>query len=159
MDCKKVRELLPAFEAGDFPENKYKDIDNHILSCNSCQRELALLKASWTLLDQVHQVDPPYQFRSRLQERIDALQPAPQRLRLDFFPSAWVNILTGTATVAAALLIGIMSSFSLFARQHPKESSFIGKSLVTFSSPYAPDSFEHYVVLNVLKSDELRGDL
>lgn len=81
MNCDEVRWLLPDYLDRVLPTTARRPVDEHLIECAECQRELALLTAVCSALDHQPVLDPPAGFEARV------LTSLPQHRRLGLDPT------------------------------------------------------------------------
>jgi anti-sigma factor RsiW len=100
MDCQEAQRLLLEFVAGEL-EAKYKeDIEAHLGTCESCQKERYLLSKSWRMLGSYEVPKMPDNFTASLMRRIHSEQP--QR-----FKARNIRPWVGAAAMGLVLLLVI----------------------------------------------------
>ena len=50
MSCRKARNRLPRFIAGELPDNEAQNVREHVLACRECRGEFKRLTAAWAAL-------------------------------------------------------------------------------------------------------------
>lgn len=94
-----MRELLPAYALDALSPEEIRDVEAHLLTCEQCQRDLALLReTAGALADAVTKANPPLALREKT---LEAIHPQPRVFAL---PRTWA---LGVATVAAALIVAL----------------------------------------------------
>lgn len=79
MSCDEVRRLLPDYLDRALPPTARRPVDEHLIECPECQRDLALLTAVCSALDHQPVLDPPAGFEARVLAGL----PPHRRLGLD----------------------------------------------------------------------------
>ncbi|MBU1486580.1 hypothetical protein KKH56_00805 [bacterium] len=101
MECAEVRELLSEY----ILDRELKaDVDKHLLSCNACREEVALLKE----LGSLKEVKAPEDFLEKVHERLARRFEFKKMARLLFFPlriKIPLELATAVATVILAVYI------------------------------------------------------
>jgi len=100
MTCKDVREYM--LDAAQ--KKTVAGLDEHLLSCASCARELESMRQTMALLDEWQAPEPSPYFDSRLRARVRGAAAEPR---------SWLEWLRGPA-VALALALLMVVSITLF---------------------------------------------
>lgn len=106
--CRRVREQLPAFVAGESPEGEGEALARHLEECAACAAQVALEpQLRGRLADGVEMETAPAALKARIQDAIarDAKGAAPSRWRLALAAAAILLVL---ANVGAYFKIGIL---------------------------------------------------
>lgn len=92
-----VRALLPAYALDALSPEEMRDVEAHLLTCEECQRELALLwETAGFLAEGVTRASPPTALREKI---LEAIHPRPQVIMP---PRPWA---LGVAALSAALVV------------------------------------------------------
>jgi len=97
MSCDEFRGLLQDYVTRQLAPEKRREVDSHLLVCDGCQRELAILTAVVSSLDHQPVLEPPAEFASRV------LGNLPRQR--SFYPSPWWAIALGPILAGAAWLL------------------------------------------------------
>jgi anti-sigma factor RsiW len=98
MSCDEFRGLLQDYVTRELEPEKRRQVDAHLLECDACQRELAILTAVVSSLGNQPVVEPSPDFASRV------LGSLPRRQT--WVPSPWL----------ALLLVPVLGGVAYFAR-------------------------------------------
>lgn len=114
MNCQVVSELLSPYLDGVLDPDEHALVQKHLVSCPSCGRELAELKACLNLLQELPELAPPTGFRAGLMEKIDKLplaEPAIQKSWIQHVNAVTRKSWYKTMAVAAvmAMTLGLTS--------------------------------------------------
>jgi len=105
MECKDVKEKLPAWLDGELDGPAAAAVAGHVEACPSCREEARRLEAAWALLDRVTVPEMP----KGLEERIVGAAAAGARERFSWRGLArWPVSALAAAAVVAGLLGGYM---------------------------------------------------
>ena len=131
MECKQIQENLSDYLDGELQPDFRNEIRTHLDQCNPCReyRE-SLIRIAVKPFKNLQPVQPPDRVWSKIQERIDELQPSPSRAGFDL--KAWLERLPKPALGFAGLL-GMMILVSvLFIRPQPMSPAqlYLGERLL-----------------------------
>ncbi|RLE07661.1 hypothetical protein DRZ78_02600 [Candidatus Aerophobetes bacterium] len=103
MKCKKIRKKLVAYLDGELEKKQRLLIEEHLLRCAECKKEVDLLSKTLYLLKDQQRLKPSEDFEANLWEKIYSKerQVLPHFLRRRAY-------LILPAAVAAALIIGVV---------------------------------------------------
>ncbi len=110
MRCEDVSELLSTYIDGALDQDEHAWVEDHLRRCPHCAAELATLRATLALVQQLDEVEPPADFRAQLKKRILAER---RKERLGFFNRARSVLATSpyrgavAAVATLALAIGV----------------------------------------------------
>ncbi len=77
MNCERVRQFLDAFAAAELDASQRQNVEEHVERCAACQKELAVMRRTISLLTEFHELDPPADFVPQLRERIESRRRRP----------------------------------------------------------------------------------
>lgn len=108
MRCEDVSELLSTYIDGALDQDEQAWVEDHLRRCPHCAAELATLRATMALVQQLDEVEPPADFRAQLKKRILAER---RKERLGFFrrarsvlgTSPYRGVVAAVATLALAI--------------------------------------------------------
>ena len=72
MDCKHIRERLPAYREEDVGSEEKRAIGQHLSSCQQCSRALDDLKKAEELVKRLPEVEPPAWMTQKVMARVRA---------------------------------------------------------------------------------------
>jgi anti-sigma factor RsiW len=113
MKCSKVVELLGKYLDKELPEPEAMGIHNHLLTCQSCSRELMFLKRDKDIVKQVFSRNP---FNSKL---TDAIYGSPVWRSAVVLPRKRPSILVRYAPLWAACAAGLLIATILISLPKP----------------------------------------
>ncbi len=97
MQCKAIKKTLSQYIDNECQRQEKRSIENHILSCRHCQKELEQLKTMWQQLEGFESIEPnPWAF-TRCQTALDQPEKT-SHLRV------WNRILIPVSSAAVAAL-------------------------------------------------------
>ncbi len=112
MTHEEARARLSALLDGALPDHEAVQVEAHLEGCSSCREELAQLRTTVTLLQEVEPMKAPEEFSAEVRRRIERLTQATQhspwtRLRavLSWRTAPWRTVAAATAVV----LVGIFA--------------------------------------------------
>ncbi len=97
MNCNEVRSVLQDYVTRELAPERRAGVDEHVVGCAECQRELALLTALVSSLDSQPVVEPEADFTARVIRRLPGHRRAPM--------SPWWSLAAVPALGAAAWLL------------------------------------------------------
>ncbi|WP_418792092.1 anti-sigma factor family protein [Phosphitispora sp. TUW77] len=71
MQCSEIRELLSAYIDGVLDPNEKTAVQEHLMTCGECSRDLADLQETIRLLHSLGDISPPERFRKELREKLN----------------------------------------------------------------------------------------
>ncbi|MEK7727618.1 MAG: HEAT repeat domain-containing protein [candidate division KSB1 bacterium] len=86
MTCSQLHELIPDYLTGSLARAEQEEAAAHLLTCASCQQEVASLARMWVQLERLPQEQPSAAMRPRFYAMLEAYEQGLQRERLS--PSA-----------------------------------------------------------------------
>jgi anti-sigma factor RsiW len=120
--CKKIKKRLSAYLDGECSVEEKALVEAHLRSCELCEKEHDELRAMWRSLEDWSAPAPPHDLAARFWMRA-----RDQSLRKQYLsPAALKRLLTGWATAACALAIGLLVGIYL--------GSMLAKPAVTEST-------------------------
>ncbi len=132
MRCEDVTELLSGYLDNTLDQDERSWTEDHLRHCPHCASELATLRATLALVQQLDEVVPPADFRVNLKQRILAEQ---RKERLGFLGRARRALVTapyrGVVAVAATLAIAVGVSAGI---QSPAAIDWLGLAKPTPSA-------------------------
>ena len=116
MECTGIKDLLSEYIDGGLDSQTMAAIDEHLLTCRSCNEESVSLRTLVKELGSLDQVKAPDDFLERLYERMAPRFTLEKVMRILFFPlRIKIPLELATATVVAILV------FSILSIQHPEK--------------------------------------
>jgi anti-sigma factor RsiW len=94
MNCKELKSLIQEYATRELSPDDRHRVDAHVMECDDCRRELALMSAVVSGLDSQPVSEPPVGFAARVMERL------PRQRELA--PSPWWSL-------AAAPILGVLA--------------------------------------------------
>ncbi|HEY3315184.1 MAG TPA: DUF4349 domain-containing protein [Bacillota bacterium] len=127
MRCDDVRELLSGYIDGTLDLDERSWVEEHLRRCHECASEVAALRTTLALVQQLDEVEPPPDFRAKLRRRILAEQ---RRERRGFFARFGRALVTyrGAVAVAATLALAVGVGTAI---QSPAALAWLGLSKPT----------------------------
>lgn len=99
MSCNEIQSLLQSYVTRELEPDRRRLVDEHLIGCGECQRELAIVSAIASSLDHQPVLEPPHDFAAHVMRRL------PDQRR--FIPGpAWALLLLPVLTGVAWLLRG-----------------------------------------------------
>jgi len=102
MNCQQVQDWMCERLDGVLEAGRCQQFEQHLQNCQDCRQQWADYQASWSLLEELPQLEPSPLFRARVWERI-RLEPQPR--------SPWWAPLRrwlAPAALASALVLGVV---------------------------------------------------
>ena len=109
MECPEIKSLLSEYIDGTLDAETKEQVDQHVLTCGHCRKELASLKALVQELGSLEGVEPPKDFLDQLHKRLEKRSWFSNLLRSLFLPFRIKIPLQVAGAVAMAVLV-----FSVF---------------------------------------------
>lgn len=115
MECTGIKDLLSEYIDGGLDTQTREAIDEHLLTCETCNEEFISIKALVRELGSMEPVKAPDNFLEKLHERIAPRFSFEKVMRILFFPlRIKIPLELATASVVAILV------FSILSIQHPE---------------------------------------
>jgi anti-sigma factor RsiW len=70
VNCNEVQALLQAYVTRELEPDRREFVDEHLVECGACQRELALVSAVISSLDHQPVLEPPHDFAAHVMRRL-----------------------------------------------------------------------------------------
>jgi hypothetical protein len=126
MSCQEVRLLLSDYLDGEVSTAQGEMVKEHLAGCESCARELAMLRSTAGMLASVGEVEPPESLLERI-EAVTVNRPTLRaRVRAAFEPvfrlPAYARWTAASAAAAVVLLVAISSQPGLHQAAQVKRS-------------------------------------
>src|SRR5512139_1944738 len=87
MTCHEINTLLPAYLEGVLSPEEKKNLEDHLVSCPLCRRDLENLRGAVDLVRGLPEVEPPPFFEQRIMARVrEEARRKKGVLRMLFFP-------------------------------------------------------------------------
>ena len=104
MDCKAVREKLPAFLEGDLPPGEKALVGDHVAACAACRGALEELRKAGALVRGLEEAEPPAWLKQRVMARVR--EEAAAKNREGFFRRLFdpLHVKVPAGVLAAALI-------------------------------------------------------
>ena len=146
MGCKTIQEMLPAYQEGELDKSEVRDIEEHLLACESCRSANRELKEAWHALEIWDEVDVPERLRKTIVSRL-----AEQRRIY------WPKIVL---PVAAALVIVFGMTLKFAGMKNEKQIQMPIPAPAQLSAEY-PDVDEDELIadLPILQDEEFYDSL
>lgn len=97
MSCDEFRALVQDYVTRQLAPEKRRQVDSHLIACDECQRELAVMTAVVSSLDHQPVLEPPADFASKV------LVNLPRQRA--FYPSPWWALALGPLLGGVAWLL------------------------------------------------------
>jgi len=110
MKCSKIRKILIFYLDGKFEQNLSNEINQHLVNCPDCRKEVNILRETWRALDEFAPIDIPAGFSQRVLKRIEQETTQPTLQKIQLFPK-WLPYVA-SAAVFVFLFIGTLVYFS-----------------------------------------------
>lgn len=70
MNCSEIQSLLQAYVTRELEPDRRRLVDEHLIGCSDCQRELAVVSAIVSSLDHQPVLEPPHDFAAHVMRRL-----------------------------------------------------------------------------------------
>lgn len=70
MSCSEIQSLLQAYVMRELEPERRRQVDEHLMACGECQRELAVVSAIVSTLDHQPVLEPPHDFAAHVMRRL-----------------------------------------------------------------------------------------
>ena len=70
MSCNEIQSLLQAYVTRELEPDRRRLVDEHLIECAGCQRELAVVSAIVSSLDHQTVIEPPHDFAAHVMRRL-----------------------------------------------------------------------------------------
>jgi len=124
MNCEKARSLLSAYLDRELDYHELRQVELHLMDCESCQEECRALRATKDLLGMLDTPELPREFWPELKERINS------RSR----PRVYSGLLVRALVPAAALLA--LAILPLASATHTGTSKSMAQAKTDLVEPY-----------------------
>lgn len=104
MECTRIRELLSEYIDGILDVQMKAHVEEHLLTCKDCKKELVSLKALVNELSSLESVEAPKDFLDKLHERMEPSFTFGRLMRMLFVPVR-TKIPLEAATAAAIVIL------------------------------------------------------
>lgn len=139
MNCRKARSYLSASYDGSLNSNLSKEMEAHIRSCKSCEREKLYIEEIVAAARAMPQQHVPEDFNLQLMNRIFAEQHRPTESYLPLRePSLWRRPLAWTSSLAA---VGVCALLALTFLRSDRIQIPTEPALVSNAAPAMPAQF------------------
>ncbi|MFO7560555.1 MAG: zf-HC2 domain-containing protein [Desulfobacterales bacterium] len=105
--------FLSAFIDNELPEQKAKEIQEHIQTCETCRKETALIRQIENSMKDLPEIEPSTDFESSFWKKINAIEERKKRWSISNF--FFLNYRPYAAATLSALLI---AGFVFFYKAH-----------------------------------------
>lgn len=150
MNCRKVRSCLSAYYDDLLTKDRFKELEDHIRNCKSCEQEKRFTEQILTAAQQLPQKKAPEDFNLKLLNRIYAEQSCPtesylpqERESVLRRPLAWISVAVTACTVAVVALVSLDSGSS--TDREPPVPSFTESSPAGTITPVAASRWENNI--------------
>lgn len=116
MTCHEINSLLPGYLEGVLSPEEKKNLEDHLVSCPLCRRDLENLRGAVDLVKGLPEVEPPPFFEQRIMARVrEEARRKKGVLRMLFFPLPVKIPIQAMATILIAVL-----AFYVFQKSQPE---------------------------------------
>ena len=141
MDCKIIRDMLPAYQDRAIAESGTRHVEQHLTVCPSCRKADLEITDAWDMLGTWEGCEPPEQIRMEILSHVTKQR----KMR-------WIKI----AIPAAALFFVVALTLRFMGLQHEKQTRVQIPSAPTQLSAEYPDVNEDELIadLHVLRDED-----
>jgi hypothetical protein len=146
MGCKTIQEMLPAYQDGELNTLEMREIEEHLLTCESCRNVNIELKEAWQVLEIWDDVDVPERSRKTGVSRLS-------KQRRVYWPKI-------VLPVAAALVIVFGMTLKFAGMKNEEQMQMPLSAPAQLSAEY-PDVDEDELIadLHILQDEEFYDSL
>lgn len=130
MNCKKVKERLTAYISDELSRDERRNVEMHLQTCPSCQRELVSLQNTKEILSMWDEVDPPDELFKRFEARLAEEERRGETKSFLPFRRLSSKWLYASATAVCFITAVILGLYILLSR----EDSTLPKAAYDYSS-------------------------
>lgn len=116
MKCNEISDILSLYIDNELSKDEKDKIENHLLSCKDCQKELEEYKKVISAVQNLPEVEPPEGYCSRLHEKLlyarQSNEKPPKIVSHSRF--RWMKYASIAAALVLVLLVGSMNNFGLY---------------------------------------------
>ena len=126
MNCRKIKELIPAYLDQELEDDQRSLVEAHLQTCLSCREDVIAMESAWEMLGELPEIEPNPHYMTRFWSKVSDQSPwyqkAMQQTRGILFQKQWVPALA--AACAILILVGI-TMYGQF--QIPEADSMVAK--------------------------------
>ncbi len=110
MDCQYVKGIMAAFLSGTLDAAENDHIENHLMHCPVCQKEMDAYKATWEMLGEWPDEEPDRSYLSRFWTRLSVKHPWKERF-LKIFQAAYFDkrLISTAVPVSILIVVGFLT--------------------------------------------------
>jgi len=115
MNCQTIQKLIPIYLDKELNLVEMKQVKEHIADCVICQKELAVYEASWSMLDELEDIQPSPNYVSRFWTELSSQKKWYERMgdaiKENVLQKRWVPVLA-TACVMVIVSVVVLQNYS-----------------------------------------------
>ncbi|HRZ39555.1 MAG TPA: zf-HC2 domain-containing protein [Candidatus Omnitrophota bacterium] len=124
MDCKNIQDQMPVFLTGGLSEQDSALIQEHLMRCEACQKELEVYKLSWNSLKDWEDEEPDPAYIARFWNRLAQKKTWHEQL-IGPLVTAWADKRLVPVFVSLFLIVFVGSATMRYAWQVHQEEALV----------------------------------